>query len=342
MSEQPAKPRQLFISLRLRLLVAFMLVFALVFAGAFYWFYDFSTQKALNLLGEDIVGTLNGTVGGIDPAEFLALYKEAKPNADGFTDDPRYWKQIAWLDQVHQIEPRAWPFTYVRGAQDKEVIFVTDLQVKYNQDRTAHFRESYIPKTYVMQNGLKYPLLYLDIYHDKWGNWISGYMPIVDSSGAEVGAVGVDFTADYVLQVQQAIKDSVLPVFAITFGLVFVLVFVISRAVTRPVVALTKAATLIGEGKYEQDLSHLRRGLFSDEITKLAEVFEIMVSKVYQREQTLIRKVEELKIEIDEVRRQKQVSEIAETDFFRDLQSKANLMRNRRQSGESEAGDKVS
>ncbi|MCC7452134.1 MAG: HAMP domain-containing protein [Anaerolineae bacterium] len=342
MSEQPAKPRKFFISLRLRLLIFFTVIFVVVFAGVFYWFYDFSTQKALSLLGADIVSTLNGTVGGIDPAEFTALYNEAKPNADNFTDDPRYWKQIAWLDQVHQIEPRAWPFTYVEGTKDREVIFVTDLQVKYNLERTAHFQESYTPSMNVMRDGLDHPLLYLTIYSDKWGNWISGYMPITDSSGKSVGAVGIDFTADYVLQVQQAIKDSVLPVFVITFALVFGLVFLISRAVTRPVVALTRAATLIGEGKYEQDLSHLRKGLFADEITKLAEVFEIMVSKVYQREQTLIRKVEELKIEIDEVKRQKQVSEIAETDFFRDLQSKASMMRNRRQGDESQASDKAS
>ena len=59
-----------------------------------------------------------------------------------------------------------------------------------------------------------------------------------------------------------------------------------------------------------------------------------MVGKVYQREQTLRRQVEELKIEIDEVKRKKQVSEIVESDFFQDLQAKARRMRSR---GRSEA-----
>ena len=48
-----------------------------------------------------------------------------------------------------------------------------------------------------------------------------------------------------------------------------------------------------------------------------------MVDKVYQRRQTLRKQVKELKIEIDEVRRRKDVVDIVETDFFRDLQSKA-------------------
>jgi hypothetical protein len=59
-------------------------------------------------------------------------------------------------------------------------------------------------------------------------------------------------------------------------------------------------------------------------------VFAIMVSKVYQREQTLRQQVEALKIVIDETKRQMQVNEIAETDFFRDLQQKARDMRGRK------------
>jgi hypothetical protein len=55
-----------------------------------------------------------------------------------------------------------------------------------------------------------------------------------------------------------------------------------------------------------------------------------MTSKVYQRERDLRRQVQELRIEIDETKRASQLEEIVETDFFRDLQSKAKQMRNRR------------
>jgi phosphate uptake regulator len=91
--------------------------------------------------------------------------------------------------------------------------------------------------------------------------------------------------------------------------------------------ALTRAAQRIGEGDYEQDLSTLTPGRFSDEIGKLAQVFEIMVGKVHQREEKLKKQVAELQIVIDEQRRQEQVSEIVDSDFFRDLQDKARKMR---------------
>lgn len=51
--------------------------------------------------------------------------------------------------------------------------------------------------------------------------------------------------------------------------------------------------------------------------------------EAFAREQKLKQEINQLRIEIDEVKRQKQVSEIVDSDFFRDLTSRAKDMRNR-------------
>jgi len=51
--------------------------------------------------------------------------------------------------------------------------------------------------------------------------------------------------------------------------------------------------------------------------------------------------VRKLKIEVDEVKRTKQVSEIVESDFFQDLQAKARSMRSRRGPAQDAPGDKA-
>jgi GAF domain-containing protein len=51
--------------------------------------------------------------------------------------------------------------------------------------------------------------------------------------------------------------------------------------------------------------------------------------EAYIREQNLRQQIQQLRIEIDEVKRQKQVSEIIDTDFFQDLKQKARRMRSR-------------
>ena len=52
-----------------------------------------------------------------------------------------------------------------------------------------------------------------------------------------------------------------------------------------------------------------------------------MIYKVYTREQSLRKQVEQLKIMIDDSKRKKQVEEIVESEFFQDLKTKAQKIR---------------
>jgi len=54
MSENIEKKKGLYLSIRLKMLILFTLLFSIVFAAAFYWFYTFSTQLALDNLFNQI------------------------------------------------------------------------------------------------------------------------------------------------------------------------------------------------------------------------------------------------------------------------------------------------
>jgi methyl-accepting chemotaxis protein len=238
---------------------------------------------------------------------------------------------LNWLDTVHQIEPLAWPYLYVRKpGSTSDILFVVDLNAKYDRSKASKFNEAYTPITPYPMRGFTELAINMTPYTDKWGRWVSGYMPLKNAQGQPVAAIGMDFRADYIDQVQRAILDRVVVAFAVTYLALLVLVWLVSIVLTAPITQLTGVAELIGEGKYAEALAAMPRRLLRDEISMLAHVFEIMVDKVYQREQTLLRQVSELKIEIDEVKRQKQVSEIVDSDFFQTLQMKAREMRRRR------------
>lgn len=64
-----------------------------------------------------------------------------------------------------------------------------------------------------------------------------------------------------------------------------------------------------------------------DTLGQLARVFQHMAREVYAREQQLRQQVYELRIEIDETRKARQVAEITETDYFASLQAKARQLR---------------
>jgi len=328
MNKEQTERRTWFVSLRVKLLVGFTVLFSVVFAVAFYWFYSFATDRALRRIEEDMVDTLNGAIACVDGDEFISLAREGKPRDDGLTDDPRYWRHLDWLETVHNIEPRAYPYTFVKGDKPNEVRFIGDILVITDPDNSAAFREAYISKG-GMWAGLTGPNKKLEPYDDQWGSWVSAYAPIANSQGELVGAMGMDFRADYVRQVQQAIRDKVVVAFAMTYTTLFVLVFVVSEALTRPVITLTTVAEQVAGGDYDQNVSALYSGKLRDEVATLSQVFEMMISKVREREESLKRQVQELRIKIDQVKKARQVAEITETEYFQGLREHAAKMRKR-------------
>lgn len=86
---------------------------------------------------------------------------------------------------------------------------------------------------------------------------------------------------------------------------------------------------LVAEGKYKQTFDS-SVGQQDQTLSALAAEFARMATQVQQREDALRQEIDQLKIEIDETKRKRQVSEITETDFFKDIQSRAAELRRRR------------
>lgn len=344
MSTTTPKKKQLFISLRIKILVAFTILFTVIFIGTYYWFFVFSTERAENRIREDLMNTMVAAAAEIDGDDIVALYKEGVPRDDGFTDDPRYWENIAWLDTVHEIEPRAWLGTYIR--EDDNFYFVTDLWALYDPESAAGFQQWCDPDPEVCGADAPFdewtsikavnsgePILHPTIISDQWGTWLSGFAPLKNEQGETVAGIFVDFEADYVSEVQDAIRDNILLAFVITYGFFFIFIFIIATWGSRPILEFTRASEAVGEGDYNQDFSALTSPRFPDEISTLAGVLSIMIEKVSHREESLKQRVAELRIEIDETKRQKDVEKIVESDSFRELREKAQAMRARRKSG---------
>lgn len=263
------RPTQ-FVSLRVKLLVGFSLIFSFVFAGAFYWFYTFTTDKTITRLREDLRSTLAGAVEGVDVDELLELYEEGVPNEDGFSDDPRYLNQLEWFETVKSIEPRAWLYSYIVGPASEnrrvgespvvegqsETIYLVDLWANYDPSKAVHFLEPYKTSSRSLQVlEVGYLIEEPRIYEDEWGTWLSAFAPLKDSNGDVVAILGLDIEADYVFTLQERIRNRVLVSFIITYGILFILIYVLSGILTRNLTKLTQSAELIAAGDYTQSLN---------------------------------------------------------------------------------------
>lgn len=354
------KPQGRFVSLQFKLIVGFTLIFTVVFASTYYWFYDFAQTEAKNQIKQGLYDTIvgatktgildkNDKVQIVNGDEMEGLIKEGTKRADGLTDDPRYWDQVKVLCEIKRVEPRASLYTYIKSDKPNEIIFITSWGACLSNpdwSQFAKFRESYDVNVGPNLAGLEQVVFQTKdgwcvfedpsctpfIYGDKFGSWVSAYAPIKNSNGETVAALGIDFTATYVREVQQQILNKIYLAFSVTYIILLLLVYFVSQILTRPMVGLTRAAEQIGDGNYEVGLKYLTELNLSnkkshDEIGTMERVFRGMIDKVYQREQTLRKQVEELKIVIDENKKNKQVEDIVDSEFFQELKIKAQKMR---------------
>ena len=89
---------------------------------------------------------------------------------------------------------------------------------------------------------------------------------------------------------------------------------------------VTAAAVAVEAGGYvPESLNEVAAR--SDELGQLARVFQRMVREVDTREKRLKQQVAELRIEIDEVKKARQVADITETEYFKELRKKAQQLR---------------
>jgi methyl-accepting chemotaxis protein len=103
------------------------------------------------------------------------------------------------------------------------------------------------------------------------------------------------------------------------------------RSVVRPVEQMGLYAAGLSDGDITEDEVEAegikwvaKRG---DELGQSARVFLNMARERFAREQGLKKQVQELRIQIDEVKKQQQVAEIVESEYFVDLQRKVKEMK---------------
>lgn len=150
-----------------------------------------------------------------------------------------------------------------------------------------------------------------------------------------------DDLSSVILQPQEAflrpIEDLVRTtwlIFTVVAVLAFGLALVIARRLSRPISVLTGSAVDVEAGEPVDPVPLQKIGNTRDDVGRLARVFSSMAEQVAQREQALREQVRALRVEIDHERRQQAVSQVTESDFFRDLLQRAQELRLRMQQNE--------
>jgi HAMP domain-containing protein len=111
----------------------------------------------------------------------------------------------------------------------------------------------------------------------------------------------------------------------------------LQRTVVKPIGEMAELARRISEDEIDESAPKSMEDIArrEDELGQMAKVFERMAAEVFAREQNLRQQVQELRIEIDEAKKARQVAQLVNTDTFQDLRAIAQKMRQQRRDAES-------
>jgi hypothetical protein len=125
-------------------------------------------------------------------------------------------------------------------------------------------------------------------------------------------------------------------IFIIIFALVIVFInYLLKWRVIQPLKPMTQIASYISQDTISTDEVRILENSAitkiakrTDELGYLGRVFQKMVREVYAREQQLTQQLQQLQVEIDNNKLQREVAEIEESDYFKNLQQTAKEIRN--------------
>ena len=362
--DSTARRRRIRLGMRWKLVFGFGLAITIVFFAVAGWILSFSTNTATTRLKNSLVDMAEGGVQTIDVANFsnlLTIPERPTPGTKypanaGFLagttataestwpTDPAYWQHVSEMLNIRRTNPDASPYTYATTS-DGELRFIgqwgaygfTNVSwcadsegVQIDDPCGAQFKQSAaevygtVP-TFVTDGLLR--TTPQPAYTDALNTWISVYTPIKDTVGNTVGALGVDYPLSYVNDVRSRVLKVLYPVFGASYLVLLVLVYFMAGLVTRRLGRITSVTQMVADGDYSVDVTDFAKAYFRDEMTELADNFQVMTLKVGERERSLTRTVAVLRVEIDEAKRMDAVKEIVDSDFFNHLTQKAAAMR---------------
>lgn len=151
------------------------------------------------------------------------------------------------------------------------------------------------------------------------GSSLLVYAPIPETGWS----LGISLPRETVIAPAIAMRNRaiVITVTLVTVAVIFAVV--LSRLIHKPVRQLLQGVQQIAEDRRADEV-HV--GSF-EEFDQLAQAFNEMASKVWERERRLKARMAEMRIEIDSQRKQQQIDSIVETDFFKRLEANARQLR---------------
>lgn len=203
------------------------------------------------------------------------------------SDTPVYQNIQRMLLNITQTN-QDFVFAYTMRIQDGEVVFVVDSPASYDTGENTISQieppepvgEIYPDPPGTMLEGFVRPSSDDMPYEDQWGWTISGYAPVQDSQGRNVGLLGIDMYLDRFDEKLSSIRQAGIISLGIALFLAIILTLILTKTILRPVRSLQFGFERVIKGDLETRLDVKGK----DELAWLTRHFNQMVKELQEKQ----------------------------------------------------------
>jgi hypothetical protein len=159
----------------------------------------------------------------------------------------------------------------------------------------------------------------LGYYRDDTGELLLVYAPV----SATGWSLGISIPRENVIAPAMAMRNRAIAITAVMVIMAVILAIILTKLIHKPILQLLHGVEQVS-GAQKADVIQVNS--FA-EFNDLAQAFNDMAFRVWERESKLKAKVAKLRIEIDTQHKQERVDSIVETDFFKRLEANVNKLR---------------
>ena len=262
----------------------FILMFSVAFtiSGATGSFFYFKAKDAMLDAVKDQLKTAASAFAGTISGDDLDVITRPE-----HSETPEYENIQTMLMNITQTN-QDFIFAYTMRIQDGEVVFVVDSPSSYDPgdglalevEEPEPVGEVYPDPPATLLEGFVRPSSDDRPYQDQWGWTISGYSPVQDSKGRNVGLLGIDMYLDRFDEKLSSIRQAGILSLGITLFLAIILTLILTKTILRPVRSLQFGFERVIKGDLETRLDV--KG--NDELAWLTRHFNHMVKELQEKQ----------------------------------------------------------
>lgn len=275
-------------SLRLRMMVFFTVLLLATSSLIGFIFLNSSerlVQQSIGLQAKEIAGH---AVKEIDTEKYKSISPESGENA--------YYTELRTkLNEIREANGLKYLYTMAKretGGKTEYVYIVDGMPLDSAADGFSPLGQAEPEPTELLIRTFESKEVQVgDLYQDDtYGELLSAYLPITDSSGELLGIVGADFDASAIYELMQQNRIRAIWIVAAFVAVTSLLTYLFSRYVTKPITELTRNMEKVKEGDLTVSLQLKQK----DEVGRLSSSFSQMVGELARMIQVIRRTAEDI------------------------------------------------